>query len=361
LPIRDSFFSAATAVLVGAAALGGSCPRSEAAEPAHRQGPPPFGGINLATGSFAAEKIPGRYGFDYVYPDRATAAPFLAAGMTAVRVPVIWERLQPQAGGPLDEAEMGHLDASLRDMDGFRHIILDVHNYGDFHRQHVTDTPELTAAFADLWSKLATRYRGQPNIAFGLMNEPHDIPAPAWRRAADAAVAAVRRTGARNLILVPGTEWTGARTWTEGGNAAAFAGFRDPGNNFAFEMHLYLDADGSGTSPDCVSETVGVERVRAATAWLRANRYRGFLGEFGSGQSPTCLAGLDRLVGFVAVNSDAWIGWTYWAGGAWWGDYFMSAQPGPNGKPKPQLQALARHLPPPSPAAAGKGKSPDRH
>ena len=346
---RTLLAAAACAVLL--ATLAGSAAVPGAVQPARRHGPPPFGGINLATGSFAAEKIPGRYGADYVYPDRATAAPFLAAGLTAVRVPVIWERLQPQARGALDEAEMARIDASLRDMAGFRHIILDIHNYGDFHRRHVTDTPEGIAAFADLWSRLARRYRGRPAIAFGLMNEPHDIPAAAWRRAADAAVAAIRDAGARNLILVPGTDWTGARTWTQGGNAAAFAGFRDPGNNFAFEMHVYLDADSSGTSPDCVSELIGAERVQAATEWLRANRYRGFLGEFGAGPGAVCVAGLDRLLDHVNANGDAWMGWTYWAGGAWWGYYFMSAQPGPDGKPKPQLLALARHVP----AAAKRG------
>lgn len=353
---RNAFVAAAIAVLLGSVAVGQASLRSGAADPARHAGPPPFGGINLATGSFAADKIPGRYGFDYLYPDRATAAPFLAAGMSAVRVPVIWERLQPQANGALDKAEMERLDASLHDMDGFRHIILDIHNYGDFHRQHITDTPELTAAFADLWSRLATRYRARPAIAFGLMNEPHGIPAVAWRRAADAAVAAIRRTGARNLILVPGTDWTGARNWTEGtgSNAAAFAKFRDPARNFAFEMHLYLDADSSGTSPDCVGQDIGVERIRAATGWLRANGYRGFVGEFGSGPGPTCLAGLDRLVDFVSNNRDAWMGWTYWAAGAWWGDHFMSVQPGPDGRPKPQLQALARHLQPAPPTPASK-------
>lgn len=343
--LLSSRLAVAVLPLAVGAALSGSTPLTAAPR---RTAPPPMVGINLATGSFAADKIPGRYGFDYVYPDRATAAPFLAAGLTVVRVPVIWERLQPKAGDPLDAAELERLDASFRELSGFRRIVLDIHNYGDFGGQPVTATPERTAAFADLWSKLASHYRGQPDIVFGLMNEPHDIAAADWRRAADAAVAAIRRTGARNLILVPGTDWTGARNWTDGAgsNAAAFAGFRDPGNNFAFEMHLYLDANSSGTSPDCVSETIGVERIAAATGWLREHGYRGFLGEFGTGPGPICIAGLDRLLAFMTANADVWMGSTYWAGGAWWGDYPLSAQPGPDGKPKPQLLALARHVAP---------------
>jgi endoglucanase len=50
-------------------------------------------------------------------------------------------------------------------------------------------------------------------------------------------------------------------------------------------MHQYLDSDSSGTSADCTSETIGAERVAAATAWLKQNNLRGVLGEFGGGSN----------------------------------------------------------------------------
>jgi endoglucanase len=52
----------------------------------------------------------------------------------------------------------------------------------------------------------------------------------------------------------------------------------DPANNYAFEVHQYLDGN-PGTSTTIVDANIGVTRLTAFTAWLRANKKRGFLGE----------------------------------------------------------------------------------
>jgi endoglucanase len=44
-------------------------------------------------------------------------------------------------------------------------------------------------------------------------------------------------------------------------------------------MHQYLDSDGRGISATCVSSTIGSERVKAATQWLKNNKKLGILGE----------------------------------------------------------------------------------
>ena len=51
------------------------------------------------------------------------------------------------------------------------------------------------------------------------------------------------------------------------------------------EMHQYLDSDGSGTNPTCVSSTIGEERLADATTWLQQNNLKGFLGEMGAGSN----------------------------------------------------------------------------
>jgi endoglucanase len=79
----------------------------------------PLAGINLAGGEFNAARKPGRYGKDYIYPSARTAAPFAASGMQIVRVPVLWERLQPQPGEPLDDAEMKRVDKALEALGSF--------------------------------------------------------------------------------------------------------------------------------------------------------------------------------------------------------------------------------------------------
>lgn len=312
---------------------------------------PPLSGINLAGGEFNAGRRPGVYAKDYVYPDARIAKPFLDMGMKIVRVPVLWERLQPVALEPLSGAELARFDKALAGLRGFSIIIIDIHNYGKWQGKRLDQIDGGERYLADLWRRLAERYKDDDKIAFGLMNEPNGMSPAAWLRIVQPSVTAIRKAGAANLILVPGSKWTGAHSWTTGrgehSNAATFASFRDPGRNYAVEMHQYLDQDSSGTKMNCLAPEVARQRLAAATAWLRANRHRGFLGEFGAGVDGQCLKSLDALLDHLHGNSDVWMGWTYWAGGGWWGaNYPMSAQP-VKGAPRPQSAILARY--------AGKG------
>ena len=136
-----------------------------------------------------------------------------------------------------------------------------------------------------------TQQKSNPLVIFDLQNEPDTIAATTVASVMQAGINGIRAAGATQLILVEGTSWSGAWTWTtSSGNAAAFAAGKitDPQNNIAIEMHQYLDSDGSGTSATCVSNTIGKERVSAATAWLKANNYKGFLGEYGGGANSVC-------------------------------------------------------------------------
>jgi endoglucanase len=328
------------AVLAACSAV--ACEQSPMAAAGERR--VPLAGINLAGGEFNAARKPGRYGKDYIYPSARTAAPFAASGMQIVRVPVLWERLQPQPGEPLDVAEMKRVDKALAALGTFRIIVLDVHNYGKRNGERLDLLPNGDAQLAELWTLLARHYAGDRRIAFGLMNEPNGIPASVWRAMVDRSVRAIRDAGARNLILVPGTNWTGAHSWTRGGaksNAAAFVDFRDPGGNFAFEMHQYLDANNSGTNSECVDPATAARRIEPATEWLRRNRHRGFLGELGAASNEACLESLSALLDAVQRAPDVWFGWAYWAGGDWWGKYPMNVQPSRDG-PKPQMAVLTR-------------------
>jgi endoglucanase len=307
----------------------------------------PLYGINLAGGSFAPEKLPGRLGTDYIYPDRAEAELFTTQGFDTLRLPVLWERIQPEPFKPLSKQEMAAVDESIRNAEGFKTILFDVHNYARYRGQRLDQINNGGAMLADLWTRLAEHYKGSPKIAFGIMNEPFDIDAPTWRKINDQAVAAIRETGAANLLLISGTRWTGAHSWTEGGNgsnASAFEDFADPGNNYMFEMHQYLDPDSSGTQDKCLDAEAGARRLEEATQWLRARNARALLGEFGATSSPVCLEALGNMMAYINANTDVWAGWSYWAAGAWWGGYPMSIQPGDDGKQKPQMAVLQRHM-----------------
>jgi endoglucanase len=306
----------------------------------------PLAGVNLAGGEFNSAKKPGVYGKDYIYPDSKVATPFIQAGMKMVRVPILWERIQPSANKALNPTELKRLNQSIAQLDGFSIIVIDVHNYGKLRGVRLDRLSNGSAALADLWTRLATHYASKRDIAFGLMNEPNGIPPSRWRTMVDQSVRAIRATGARNLILVPGSAWTGAHSWLSGGNnsnAVAFQNFRDPGGNFAFEMHQYLDTDNSGTHSTCVDSTVAAQRLRPATNWLRQNRYRAYLGEFGAPANSACLRALSGLLTELYRSPDVWMGWSYWAGGGWWGNYPLNLQPSGN-TPKPQMAVLKSFL-----------------
>jgi endoglucanase len=91
-----------------------------------------------------------------------------------------------------------------------------------------------------------------------------------------------------------------------------------------YEMHQYLDSDGSGTSEVCVSGTIGQERLREATAWLKASGKRAILGETAGGANAQCIAALTGMLSYMADNADVWTGWLWWGGGPWWGTYMYS-------------------------------------
>jgi endoglucanase len=83
--------------------------------------------------------------------------------------------------------------------------------------------------------------------------------------------------------------------------------------------------------------------MEAATKWLRDNRHKGFLGEFGAPANAACLDSLDALLKHLDANADVWMGWAYWAGGPWWGaNYPMSLQP-VQGKARPQAAIVAKY------------------
>jgi endoglucanase len=309
-------------------------------------------GVNLAGAEFGQGNLPGVYDMDYAYPSAADVEAFAERGMNLVRLPFRWERLQRALGQELDAVELGRLTevvnvATSRGLS----LILDPHNYARYTRAGVEgvvgDAVEV-AAFADFWRRLAEVFGANPSVIFGLVNEPHTMLTETWLGAANAAIAAIRATGASNLVLVPGNQWTGAHSWaaTYYGtpNSVAMLGVVDPGNNFAFELHQYLDADSSGTTGTCVSETIGVERMSLVTSWLRDNGYRGLLAEFGGAPNDTCLRGVDQMLTYVEDNADVWLGWAAWAAGPRWGDYMFSVQPLANGKDRPPMFVLKRHL-----------------
>lgn len=309
-------------------------------------GPLPFTGINLSGGEFYGPKpgIVPVYGKNFIYPSPAEFDYFAAKGMNVFRLPFLWETLQPVPDQALNPEEADRLQEVVTGATrkGLT-VLLDPHDYARYFGKIIGSPGASNAAFADFWGRLAARFRSNPRVWFGLMNEPHDLPADQWRDAANAAIAAIRKAGAKNLILVPGTAWTGAHSWVSSGNGEAMLGIVDPQQHYLVEVHQYLDADNSGTHSEAVNTTIGSERLLQFTLWCRQHHQRGFLGEFGAADNPIAAQATDDMLTFMERNRDVWVGFTWWSAGPWWGDYQFTLEP-KDGKDRPQLAFLLPHL-----------------
>jgi endoglucanase len=141
-----------------------------------------------------------------------------------------------------------------------------------------------------------------------------------------AAINAIRAVGARDqYIFAEGNSWTGAWTWTTVNDDMKH--LVDPSNRLVYEMHQYLDSDGSGSHEACVNNTIGVDRLTSATAWLKQHGKVAFLGEFAGGNNTVCEEAITGMLSYMADNTEQWLGWEFWSAGPWWGDYIFNLEP----------------------------------
>ena len=306
-----------------------------------------YAGVNIAGGEFG--KVPGKFAKDYAYPARSSFQYFASQGFNLVRVPFRWERLQPELNADLDAEELKRLQASVKSATDLKlTVVLDTHNFAKrrlasdgWSKANVIGSEAVpSGAFANFCGRLATAFKDESSINFGLMNEPTGMVAYEWLPIANTAIAAIRAAGAKQLIMVPGVNYSGAHAWFSSGNDL-MAEVVDPGKNFALEVHQYLDRDASGTSGDVVGPTIGSERLKAFQAWARAREIKAFLGEFAAGRDASSLAALQDICTNMRENADVWMGWAAWAGGDWWPDsYPFKLSPGKDGAARPQMAVL---------------------
>jgi hypothetical protein len=220
-------------------------------------------GINLAGPEFAApvaeatfsfsNKNRGVYGRDYVYPSRELMEYLAERGVTFVRLPLRWERLQPELRRPLDLDEERRLRRCVAEADSAGlEVILDVHNYGAYYlasrdgggvRKAIGSREVSAAAFADLWIRLSTIFADDTTVVgYGLMNEPVGMTGPAeWEEASQLAVRAIRARHDHKRIFVQSYFWGGAKQ---------FSRYHPRGpwiedSNTWYEAHQYFDRDRS--------------------------------------------------------------------------------------------------------------------
>jgi endoglucanase len=315
-------------------------------------------GVNLS----GAEYGPGPkgvYGTQYIYPSTQEFDYYKGKGFSIIRLPFDIARVQPASLQPLNQSELAHITATIEyARKKGMYIILDPHSYGKMWSQTANNYEPIGSAyisngyFADFWLRLATVYKNYPNVLYGLSNEPNIQNPTQWKAASVAAINAIRSVSPSQTILIPGTYFTTAATWTKNGNSAAWTGYKDPvGGPFMFEMHQYLDENYSGRSATCVKNS-GSTVLTDATAWLAANGFQGFLAEFdwytdfNHGVTPACQAEGTALLNAMQTHPEQWGGWTWFGSGRWAWNNGVNLNPGADGTPgdQPQTATLVGFL-----------------
>ncbi len=329
-----------------------------------------FTGVNLSGAEFGQTSLPGTYNTHYTYPTQTEVDYFRGKGMNMIRLPFRWERLQQATNAAFNAAELNRLHSFVAATTAKgMYVMIEPHNFARYYPDTAnfqSSTKGLigsalpNSVLADLWSRLAAIYKTNALVVFNLMNEPNTMPTEQWVSAANAAIAAIRTAGATNLILVPGNAWTGAWTWSQNyygtPNAQAMLNIVDSADNYAYDVHQYLDSDGSGTSTNIVNASIGATRVAGFTQWLKNNHRRGFLGEFavanstvGSGIGDEAIS---NLLTHLEANADVWLGWAWWAAGPWWGNYMFTLERNSNGSDQAAMDVLEQFIPIPAPTLA---------
>jgi len=318
-------------------------------------------GTNLSGMEWAKPGL--RYGqsskpnLNITVPRAADVAYLAANGFTKNRLPIQWELLQPMlhdtfantaartaigAPGVFHAGHEAYITAVL-DAHAAAGIkcIIDLHNYcryQDFKyqadgsvigltvpkdpliRPYTTDSSQVqerifalvagatlkVSNFTDFWVRVANKWKGHPGFGgYGLMNEPHDMPAPGgtvpsyggedltiWPTFAKAAISAIRAVDPANPIYLSGNEWQAAMTL-----GALNPGWPVAATNIIYDVHMYLDAFSNGYAFDYDTEVAkkysaglgsisinadtGVNRLKLATDWAAAKGVKLALTEVG--------------------------------------------------------------------------------
>jgi len=319
----------------------------------------------VAGAEFGGSSIPGVLGKDYTFNSERTFQYFSEKKLPLMRIPLLWERIQPVLRGPLDSAYLANLkrDIAWTKAHGGE-VIIDIHNFARYSmneggslKTYVIDNlgPDGTAKvssadLADLWVRLSNEFKFEHSVyAYDLMNEPHDMGAGNWKAISQTVLDAIRAGQDDKLVLIPGDSWSSGNRWVTTHGPVSW--IQDPANNFAYEAHQYFDRDESGTYASSYdaeyarnSDLANVGRTRVAhfIDWCRANQVRGVVDEFGIPNSDARWAVV--LDNFFDALDAAGMDGAYWAAGEWWGTYSLSVQPAANFTvDRPQIKTLQGH------------------
>jgi endoglucanase len=284
-------------------------------------------------------------GTNYQFVGPQDFAYIKSVGSNFVRLIFGWECLQPTLNGPFNATYLANMTASVEactSLDGY--CMIEPHPedsngvYAGWMGNVVGSAGCPNTAFANLWSQLATQWMNNPYVVFGLCNEPNSMSTMQWYQAAQAAITAIRATGATNLIMVGGTNWQDATSWTETyydtaspqvSNATGWLTLNDPLKNTVCSVHTYPSPTGDASNA-ITNVNIFVTNLTPMVAWARTNGIMVHVSEFGaSSTNSIAMQTCANMNTFMNANSDVFLGCSWWTDGlpSWYGSYIYNMCP----------------------------------
>lgn len=292
-------------------------------------------GVNAEGLEAGSGVIPGTLGVNYISNTLSDYQYWASKRFTMVRLPFIWERVQPTLNGALDTTYLNLIkdNVSYAKACGLK-IILDLHNGGGYNGNKIGGGTVTNAHFTDVWTKLVTQFKDDATVyGYDIMNEPNNMPnAAVWPSAAQAAITAIRALDTSKYIIVEGDGYASAFNWTTYNNTLNT--LTDSANKLIFSAHSYADRDNTGTHMGLWTDEVAatdladggvalttnvlVKRYTPFVNWCISKGVKGYIGETGVGkQDAGWNTVLDNGLNYLASNN---ILMTYWQGGQWSND-----------------------------------------
>lgn len=281
-------------------------------------------GVNIA----GMEWSPNQF-----FPTDAEFAYYQSKGLTLIRLPFKWEKIQPTLYGALSTTQLAALDTAV----GYAHargmkVLLDMHSYGFYgvDTNYIGTTATPYTAYQDVWQKLAAHYAGETAIwGYDIMNEPKGSSIN-WPVAAQYGIDGVRAGDTTHFIIVEGRSWSSAKDWPKAN--IGLASITDPQKKIVFSAHCYFantNNDQYGTyDAEKAYPNLGVDRVAPFVEWCKTNKVYGHIGEYGVPKNdPRWNVVLNNFLQYLSDNG---ISGSYWSAGIAWGGYALSCEPTSN-------------------------------
>jgi len=320
-------------------------------------------GVNLSGGEFGGV-YPGTIGTHYGYPTYKDLDYFKSKGLTLIRFPFRWERVQYQLNGPLNPLDLGKMKEFVQAAeDRNLPVILDMHNFarrsfdGGSTQTVIGAGSALTKEhLADVWKKLAMEFKSYKNIwGYDIMNEPYSMPTPStWFDIAQAAINSIREVDTITHIVISGDRFSSSLHWVQ--YSDNLRSLVDPYDKLIYQAHMYFDKNQSGSYGSYVNGVfvpstydaegatpqTGVNWVKPFVDWLKKYNKKGLMGEYGipDDDSRWNLV-LENMLIYLRDNG---VPGTYWSAGPRWGAYRLAVHPSNNYTvDRPQMAVLEKY------------------